>query len=112
MSIAVSTRNYLHLRKVSYQICLCSPHRLITDDICRFYGRFQITKDSFCKNPILADSVVPDYPVWTALAYLRRHFTQARFARARSSNNLTEFVQLLDSDNIAYKAASNDILSD
>jgi len=62
----------MHVRTVSSQIS--SLHRLIRDDILRFW------KSILSKNPVKAESVVPDYPIQTAQANLG-HFTHMHYAQ-------------------------------
>ena len=52
MGRALRKRGILHVSLVLSQISLCSLHRLIRDDIFRFYDIFIQVK---------AESVVPDY---------------------------------------------------
>ena len=67
-------RGWIHVRNVSSQISLCSPHRLISTDSFRL--KWWSMKCSISnKNTMKAESVVPDLPVWSAHANLGQHFT-------------------------------------
>ena len=59
LSTALGKLGSMHVRKVSYQISRCSPHRLIRDNTFRFYGIFPLNKSLLKKKFSLGEKCCP-----------------------------------------------------
>ena len=67
-------RGLMHVRKMSSQISLRSPHRLIRDDTFRFYGIFSFKEVTPHRKSRLGEKCRPWLAVRTAQANQWRHF--------------------------------------
>ena len=83
----------MHVRKVSSQISLCSPHRLIKNDTFRFNGNLSFKKISAFRKSSLGGKCLP-WLACAAQAYLGWHFTHIHLAHF-SQNTTHTFDETL-----------------
>ena len=90
MSRVLRKLGIMQVRKVSSQISLCRPNRLIRDDTFRLNWIFAKERLPLNENIIQSESIVPDKPVRTAQANMGRHFTYMHYAQF--SQNATHVI--------------------